>query len=50
MDERIEQLEKPIAALEAQALLFEEHRSAWVKLNFQLQALHDELQKDKGVV
>jgi hypothetical protein len=48
MDERLEQLERRIEALEAQALLFEEHRRAWITLNSQLKLLLDEMQGSEG--
>ncbi len=42
MDKRLKQLEQRVDALEKQAVLFEEHRRAWIKHNDELKTLWEE--------
>ena len=47
MEKRMKALEKRIAKLEKAAVLFEEHRQSWIRLNKNLKKLNQEIKRDQ---
>ena len=48
IEQRLGALEKRIAKLEKAAVLFEEHRQAWIEMNKGLKKLKQEMDHNKG--